>query len=568
MIGLLQLKKCSEKDIYFAVLIFIAIVLISQFTYADRQVTRFGITWEFDRNYTVGQFANGDNWIVGPVNIIGIVPPSIIKDGRVMNGSMVNPSSRLGGKQGYDSAMYGIYSRPEHYDPNLNVARPQDRELSRLNPLVLLPNSSLVSTISISETGHRPQIQTAAILTVLDAPASEESFRPPYCGSDKTVKFSKNQLNYSLLENLKPAPGIPGLATVERYFERPWLDHVPNWIGRYIHPAENMPDYGREMATRIGDGALMLHLNFTNQEKETLLVRFVQLGIDLYGIIQDGGKDNWANNGGHSGGRKWPILFAGLLLNDEDMKNIGARSGDYLYSEGYGPGNLPQDYVHFGEDDQTFYISDNDIYEPPYQEHVAYNGFTFYGHGKGDKKRDYLEYFEHHKGMPEWGIVHATNRNEDGLDWDTAYRHWCSANSWGGFVLAAHIMGVNELWGHNALFDYMDRFMQVQAKTEGANSVLRQCSRFTASMWDAYREEYGPIWTMSPTLNITAIGGSVTRNINKDTYFLGEEVVLSVAPDAGYEFIGWSGDLAGNESPVTVIMHANLFITANFAVSK
>ena len=47
---------------------------------------------------------------------------------------------------------------------------------------------------------------------------------------------------------------------------------------------------------------------------------------------------------------------------------------------------------------------------------------------------------------------------------------------------------------------------------------------------------------------------------------LGEKVILRAVADDGYEFTGWSGDLAGTKNPVAVIMHANRSIIANFAV--
>jgi hypothetical protein len=144
-------------------------------------------------------------------------------------------------------------------------------------------------------------------------------------------------------------------------FAAPWIDHQAGWVARYQHPSLNMPDYGREMYTNIGIGALMLHLNFTNAQKETLLTRYVQLGIDFYGILTNGGSWHWCNDGGQAGGRKWLILFAGMVLNDTAMKSIGAKSGDYLYQNGYGRGNNPPGYLHFGEDDQTFYVAALDV---------------------------------------------------------------------------------------------------------------------------------------------------------------------------------------------------------------
>ncbi|MDY6878100.1 MAG: hypothetical protein SWK90_18100, partial [Chloroflexota bacterium] len=164
------------------------------------QITQHGITWTFDQEYEYGQFANGDYWVVGPVTIITINPPSTDTSGRVVNGSMINPSPRDGATQGYDSAMYGQYG--PHFDAALNVARPNGQDLSLANPLVVQPNSSLVSSISLPDPGARPQLQTASILTVIEAPAPTGSFRPPYCGSDKTVQFNKDQVNASLLANL------------------------------------------------------------------------------------------------------------------------------------------------------------------------------------------------------------------------------------------------------------------------------------------------------------------------------------------------------------------------------
>src|SRR4030043_2201287 len=66
------------------------------------QISQFGITWTFNKDYSVGQFANGDYWVVGPVTITSINPPSTNSGGLVKNGSQVNPNPALT-KQGYDS---------------------------------------------------------------------------------------------------------------------------------------------------------------------------------------------------------------------------------------------------------------------------------------------------------------------------------------------------------------------------------------------------------------------------------------------------------------------------------
>ena len=273
--------------------------------------------------------------------------------------------------------MYGDFG--PYFDAALNVTRPNQQDLSALNPLLVPVNSSLVSSISAPQAGALPQLQTAAILTVLPAPPPAGSFRPPYSGSDKTIRFNRSRLNHALLSRLPPVSGTPDLAAVERLFERPWLDHVPNWPARFLHPLDNMPDYGREMSTQVGIGALMLHLNFSAAAKETLLVRFVQLGIDLYGIARDGGNHNWTPAGGQTSGRKWPVLFAGLLLNDAAMRGIGPGDGTGA--------------VEFSEDGQTFFVTQADIER---------------SHAPDTRGCYAEEYTQADLGLAEWGISHST----------------------------------------------------------------------------------------------------------------------------------------------------------------
>jgi hypothetical protein len=171
------LSRAGTKCVLTALALMCSVFLPQTTCYGfeQSQVSQFGITWTFDRNYVVGQFANGDYWVVGPATITGISPASVESDGRVINGSMVNPSPKLGRKQGYDSAMYGRYVQAGDYEPSLNVARPNGWDLSRDNPLVVNPNSSLVSTISTPEAGGRTELRVAAVLTVLDGPAPEGS---------------------------------------------------------------------------------------------------------------------------------------------------------------------------------------------------------------------------------------------------------------------------------------------------------------------------------------------------------------------------------------------------------
>jgi len=417
---------------------------------AASSVRRFEITWTFDRDYEVGHFANGDPWVVGPVLVVDISPPSRVFRGRTRNGSMLNPSPRNGLKQGYDSHTYGRYYDPKHYVPKLNVAL----GVSGAHPLLLRPGSSLVSSITDLQPRARPQLRAAAVLTVLPEAPPEGSFRPPYAGRDKTVRFRVDQLDTSLLARLEPAGVPPAMAEVAAWFERPWIDHVPGWMGGYTHPTKNLPEYGRELADQVGTAALMLHLDLPEEAKRELLVRFVQVGIDNYGVLRDGGEQNWKSSAGWTSGRKWPILFAGLMLGDSGMSGVGLDPS-----------------VEFCEDGQTFYVRET----PP--------GSGVYNDGHGN----YGPAFD---GVADWGTSHTWKPWFDDSDWfGDPYRLCCTANSWWGELLAAYVMDAKELWNHPALFDYQDRFLRVNTR-KGILDWRLAWTAFPLAMWKAYRPRY------------------------------------------------------------------------------
>jgi hypothetical protein len=47
-------------------------------------------------------------------------------------------------------------------------------------------------------------------------------------------------------------------------------------------------------------------------------------------------------------------------------------------------------------------------------------------------------------------------------------------------------MDIKHLWKHDAIFDYMDRWMSIEA--------YRQQSQWTKYMWITYRPKYGCVW--------------------------------------------------------------------------
>jgi hypothetical protein len=419
-------------------------------------LSQFGISWQFAAPAPVGRFANGDWWVQGPVDIVDITPRTQEVAGRQIHGSMRNPTTVQNGEHGYDSLLFHPYENGR-YQPALNVAL----GVSPGSPLRLSGGDSLISTISYLGTSLPPngsfsQLQTAAVLTVLPSAPPPGAFRPPYAGHDKTVRHFESQLDYQRLLDLAPPNGTPELAVVAAGFERVWLDHMSGWSSRYLHPIDNMPDYGRDFTSLYGTGALLLQLDLPAVQKRDLLVRLVQIGIDFFGNVQQGA--SWEGVGGQCSGRKFPILFAGAMLADPAMLAIGQS-----HPSGYfGPGH-PNNRSQFGEDCQTFYVRET--------------SFGVFNWGFGN-------YGPSHRDLPEWGNKHTSYPTNDDANWGAdPYRRCCTANAWVGQTLVARLLGLRQAWNHPAYFDYMDRYLQ----TEPAGEWTRSWDPWHAVMWDSYR---------------------------------------------------------------------------------
>lgn len=381
---------------------------------AATSVSQFGITWSFESDHQVGKYANGDWWVVGPVTITDITPRSVNDNGWIKNGTQLN--SPISGAQGFDNSMdYMSYKEERNVSPNITGS-----------PLHV-ETGSLVSSVSKSTKDNRPQLQTAAILTVVAAPPPDGAFRPAPVGSDTTSKWTKYDLDYSVLRKLPVVPEVRSIDYLATKFERPWLELNPNWTGRYIHPEENQPDYGRDMSKLLGDAMLALQFNYSDSKKETLLIRLVQYGLDVYGTAVEGGV--WTDLGGHNQGRKMPLLFAGKLLNATEILDYGDAEKHFI----------------FQEDRQTWYVEESDV------------GRTLYSADGREREK----YIESDVGVPEWGEQHTKNQSRDGRNWNVSYRIPVGT-SLVSHMATARLLGLEDQWNWPPFFDYMDRFYQLE----------------------------------------------------------------------------------------------------------
>ena len=403
-----------------------------------QNVSQYGITWSFQKPARVGQFVNGDWYVVGPVTIEAIDPKPLYgseipkreldrmdrerkQEHRVRNGFMLNPPARM--QVAYDSGVRNWFT------PSL---------IQKL-PVAMKPGDSLVSTISMPKNivlsaqlrnkiergvDDSSPIRTAAVLTCVGKPQPADAFRPGFCDRQQKIYLARN-LKRKLLPAAAATRSMPRIQKYIRFTQRPW---VGTCFFGFEEPVENMPQYGLEYGRVVGISALLLCTDIKPQQKEPLLVNFVQVGIDLGGIVR-ADHPGWTGWGGHGSGRKLPIVFAGLLLGDNEMANISK----------FFPG------ASFGEDEQTAYGDCWTGAKVVFAGHSGIDTATGTGRSRGNGWGPY-----EHTPPSQW---------KDGQNTSESYRRCCTSVGWVAQALALRLMHAEKVWNHAAFFDYVDRWM-------------------------------------------------------------------------------------------------------------
>jgi hypothetical protein len=238
----------------------------------------------------------------------------------------------------------------------------------------------------------------------------------------------------------------------------------------------NMPQYGQWVGQAQSMAGLMLMLDLPFAQRERLLINMAQVGIDYWGLIRNG-HPGWQGWGGHGSGRKFPIVFAGLLLSDSEM-----ASPTKTYPK-----------VEFGEDNQTMYG------EGWTGAKVLFAGHSGIQSATGKPER------------PQWGPyehLHPTNWTRFNMQ-SEAYRRANTSSSWVGQALAIRLLKAERAWNHDAFFDYVDRWMTEDDKEScrvimqswpelGLNEKTRWIHQgytwepFVKTMWELYRLQASP----------------------------------------------------------------------------
>jgi hypothetical protein len=421
--------KLSSRSLLRSFRRFLALgcLLLSAQLQAATSVGQNGVTWFFQGDRTVGQFVNGEWWVVGPVTITSITPVDPTPgDATDIHGSMVNPTKD---QQGLDSR-----SKGDRYVASLNVAR-------RL-PITLQPGTSLMSGIShvAFDDGYLSKV---AVLTVLAGPPPAGSFRPPWYGPHKPL-FNESELNYSVLRKLAPTAAAQTPASLTNGdMKHVLIDLFTGGASANSEFKANTltPHYGREISKATTRAALTLQLNYTDAQKRPLLIEVVQRGIDLYGSLLGG--YTFTPDGGHNHGRKLAMYIAAKTLGHPDML---ARCN---------AGNHPV----FQEDQQHAFVTS------AWTNHPASN-----------------------IGMPEWAAQAFQRLDRPLPDWEATGYRFINGQANVGLVLTVTLMGGRAEWNHEALFRYIiERYWPLESSgsRRGIGST-NGIPTLTHQMWNAY----------------------------------------------------------------------------------
>jgi hypothetical protein len=404
---------------------------------------------------------------------------------------MVNPITDS--DQGFDSNADPLPSEQayvyNYYRSTLNASLSTPNLI--LNPDDVLVSSKQTDLVFKTRTDgttywavEDTKFKTIAALTVLSESPPISSFRPSIWGTDRTIKWNYNDINWDLLPNLEPPyTTVPYETIIPKFLKAlPWFEWSSHSGANDFRPRNNFSDggfeYGREVASKFGGIGLWLACDWGDIDKQRdVAIKMIQNGLDIYDWFQNGGSA--LPDGGHNAGKKLPVVIAATLLEDTTMKTW-----------------LSANPNAFQEDGQLFRISEAD----PYIRRYLPENDSWYGRRVDNYTVDMI-------GLPEWGARHCRGtytqnltgwEQDEELKWDNAY--WLVAYrdvNFGGMMpawFAARLLNMEDVWANPVAFDYMERVAKLQGPARGR----QEFGDFTVELWEKYH-------VISPELSATGL---------------------------------------------------------------
>jgi hypothetical protein len=406
-------------------------------------VSQYGITWTFSQPATVGKFANGDWWVVGPVAITSITPAAASG----LNGWQPNPPL-------VDNHAPGEPTPPPNGQAFDRAGPDYSAGFMPVLPYTAQPGTSIVKAVSRSGhgtscDGSNPCLQTAAVLTVLGSVPPNNGatlFRPPYVGTAKPL-FSTDALDAQIpsLPRLASTTSIDlDLPTLQQAFDRvkrPDIGYHVEEVNAF-HPVDNVLPPGetnpytpglsgvyvdsvlRALVARAGDNEAL---------RRDVLIAAVQRGIDIYGARAMG--MHWYAAGGTNYGPRGQIAFAAWALNNQQIKDTLARSGrnDFAETGSVWPSALSGGQPEWGQDRGS---------EQEYWDHYA-------AQRENTTERD------------PYGFI------DGGYTPSTSYQLCCTSSALKGQALMVRLIpGMAGVWGDPLTLTYADRWVNTGQWTQ------------------------------------------------------------------------------------------------------
>ena len=292
-------------------------------------------------------------------------------------------------------------------------------------------------------------VRTAAVLTCVAEPQPADAFRPAFCDRRQKIYLAREPEARVAAHGGRDQGVCHALERFIRFTRRPW---VGTCFFGFEEPVENMPQYGLEYGRVAGISALLLCTDLKPEQKEPLLVNYVQVGIDLGGMIRAGhpGLDRFGR------ARQRPQAAHRLRRPAAGRRRIGQHQQV-----------VPQGELRRGRADRLRRLLDG-----------REGGFCRplgdrRGHRRGRLARQRL------------GPVRAHRRlrsGRTGQNTSESYRRCCTSVGWVAQALALRLLHAEKVWNHDAFFDYVDRWM------------YENDADFVKTIKQATGRDYSPEW--------------------------------------------------------------------------
>jgi len=323
-------------------------------------VTRNGVTFTFDQDYPVGQYANGDYFVVAPSGgtLVSTSPAAettsatssesgIPLPDRTINGMGVNPQRR--------SNPWDSYYKGTNDETNTSYWAAKNLDPGKEGPYAFSPGESLVKAVSLTTPpdNSRPAIEKLVVLTVVSQPPKDGAFRPPPWGDDKDIPDSwrVENIDWSKVPQIdagQPTPNWTALADqalVTWQTGNLWGNGVRNMT------PDEQPTYRRDIGEKMGDFLEALASPGSQADKEQLMIGTLQIGLDqvVAGEITTdlAGEDPSER---YDIGRRGVSVLASLLL-PETQRLDAMLANDWIWQDTSTFGYITQEVIDHKDDD-------------------------------------------------------------------------------------------------------------------------------------------------------------------------------------------------------------------------